>query len=130
MKLRLVIWTVVGIVVVAFGIFILLAGKAGQSKRVTLNDLKRQLTRTEQAVNDLTAKLAQAKAVPLPPPQSELLGKAEENLNRARELLQEAKGSNERALVEKTLREIHQLIRQCRRFIREAKKPNVSGGKG
>lgn len=127
MKLRLIIWTVVGIIALAFVIFILFSGRAGRSKRVTIEDLKRQLTRTEQTANELTAKLNQTKAVPLPSTQSEILGKAEKDLNQAKELLQEVKGKSDRALVEKKLREIHQLLRQARRLIRQATKPNIKG---
>ncbi|NPV13832.1 hypothetical protein HPY86_02740 [candidate division WOR-3 bacterium] len=123
MKLRVVVWLVVGIVVVIGVLFLILTGKSTRSKKVTLEDLKRQATRTETTVNELTARLAQAKAVPLPPEKKQLLSEVENNLNQARELVHKTKNSTNLREAEEALRKAHRLIRQSRRLLREATNP-------
>ncbi len=123
MKLRAVIWTVVGIVVVVLTLFILLTGRAGRSKRITLQDLKRQASRSEKTINKLYTEINQAKAVPLTPMQSQLLTEAENNLKKAEELLNRVREGTEVAAVNKNLQEVHDLIGKTRRIIRRATKP-------
>ncbi|MEO0004463.1 MAG: hypothetical protein ABIK47_04855 [candidate division WOR-3 bacterium] len=122
MKLRFIIWAVVGVVVVAGVIFLVLSGKTPQ-KKVTINDLRLQIERDEKTINELTAKLAQARAVPLPPANAELLSQAETNLNDARTLIEKAKQSENIRDVEANLREAHSLLTKCRRLLRAATKP-------
>ncbi|GEM_PF-891796 len=120
MKLRVVVWLIVGIIVVIGTLFLLLTGKSSRGKKVTLEDLKRQAARTETTVNDLTARLAQAKAIPLPPEKSRYINEIENNLTQARELVAKTKTSTGIREAEESLRKAHRLIRQSRRMLREA----------
>ncbi|MCL6466385.1 MAG: hypothetical protein K6T77_06505 [candidate division WOR-3 bacterium] len=123
MKLRVVVWLIVGIVVVIGSLFLVLTGKSSRGKKVTIEDLKRQAARTETTVNALTARLAQAKAIPLPPEKSRYIAEIENNLTQARELVEKTKNSTGIREAEESLRKAHRLIRQTRRLLREATSP-------
>ncbi len=127
MKGRIILWSVVGVLVIAGVLFILLTGKSTRRNQVTIDDLKRQAARTETSINELTAKLAQAKAVPLPAEKVQMLTEAEQKLNQARTLLAEVKNATEPGKANETLRNVHRVIRQVRRRLREATKPKPAG---
>jgi uncharacterized membrane-anchored protein YhcB (DUF1043 family) len=122
-KLRVVVWLIVGIIVVIGTLFLLLTGKSSRGKKVTLEDLKRQAARTETTVNELTARLAQAKAIPLPPEKIRYITEIENNLTQVRELVAKTKNSTGIREAEESLRKAHRLIRQSRRMLREATNP-------
>lgn len=124
MKLRVIIWTVVGILVIAGTIFIITGSRASQ-RRITLKELKLQAERTEAGINQLAARLAQAKAVPLSPEASQRLDSVETLLNTARTLLEQAKTENEPRAVEEKLRTIHRMLTRARRQIRIATRPQL-----
>ncbi|MGQ9678266.1 MAG: hypothetical protein ACUVUD_03185 [bacterium] len=123
MKLRVAVWLVVGIILIIGVLFLVLTGKSSQRKKVTLEDLKRQATRTESSINALTGRLAQAKAIPLPPEKTPLLTENENILNRAREMVQKAKNSSDFRTAFESLREAHRLIRKSRRLLHKATTP-------
>lgn len=125
MKLRIIIWTVVGILVIAGIIFIIAGGKSTQ-RRITLKEIKLQTERTEASLNQVTARLAQAKAVPLSPEAASSLNAAESLLTQARTLLEETKSETEPKTAEEKLRIIHRLLTRARRLIRNATKPQVT----
>lgn len=122
MKMRFIVWAVVGVTVVVGAIFLVLSGRTRQ-KKVTLSDLRFQIQRDEETINELTAKLAQARAVPLPPANAELLNQAEKKLNDARTLIEKAKQSENIRDVDENLKAAHLLMSQCRRLLRAATKP-------
>ncbi len=123
MKLRIIVWTIVGIVVIAGVLFLVLTGKGTKGGKISLDDLKRQAERSQASVNKLTGQLMQAKATPLPAEKNRLLEEAEEKLNQARSLLESVKNSSNLRQAESELREAHRLIRQCRRLLYQATKP-------
>ncbi len=122
MKLRVIIWIVVGIIVVAGVIFLVITGKSPRAKKISLDDLKRQAERSTNSINKLTARLMEAKATPLPPEKSQLVAEVEKNLNEARSLLDAVKNSSDLKQAEKDLRSAHRLIRQSRRLLQQLTK--------
>ncbi len=126
MKLRVIIWIIVGIIAVAGVLFLLLSGKT-QQKKVTINDLRFQIQRDEEKINELTAQLAQARAVPLPPNNAQLVNEAETNLNEAHTLLETAKQSENLRDIEANLKEVHLRMTKCRRLLRAATRRKSTG---
>lgn len=122
MKLRIVIWTVVGILVVIGAIF-LLAGRKSYQRRITLKELRLQTERTEKNINQVSARLAQARAIPLTPEAARSLNTAESLLNQTRTLIESAKSSTDPKIVEQNLRTIHRLLTRTRHLIRNATRP-------
>jgi flagellar basal body-associated protein FliL len=126
MKIRVIIWIVVAIVVVAGAFFLILTGKSRRTK-VTIEDLKFQIQRDEETINELAAKLAQARAVPLPPANTQILNEAEARLNEARAQLEKAKQSDNIRTIEENLKQAHSFMTKCRRLLRAATKPRPGG---
>jgi tRNA/tmRNA/rRNA uracil-C5-methylase (TrmA/RlmC/RlmD family) len=122
MKLRIIIWTVVGILVVAGIIFLIFGGK-NPRQRVTLKELKWQTERTEKSINELFGQLAQAKAIPLPGTAAQSLNTAESLLNQSRTIIEQTKKDNDLKTIEQNLRTVHRLLTKTRRIIREATRP-------
>lgn len=120
MKLRVVVWSIAGIIVIIGVLFLVLTGKSSRRQKVTLEDLKRQATRTESSINKLTAQLAQAKAIPLPQEKMPLISEAENALTQARELVQKTKTSSDLQTASESLRKAHRLIRKLRRLLHSA----------
>ncbi len=128
MKTRVVIWTIIAILVVAGTLFLLLTARKTQRKIVTIKDLQYQTQRTEKNINDLFAKLAQARAVPLPSASSELITQAEAYLTQARDLIETNKQTNDIKTMENNLRLAHRLLTKTRRLIRSATRPKPLPG--
>ncbi|MGB9742470.1 MAG: hypothetical protein ACP5JB_03775 [candidate division WOR-3 bacterium] len=122
MKLRIVIWTIVGILVVAMLLFLLLGGK-GTQRRITLKELHLQTERTEKSINELSGRLAQARAIPLSPDAVSALRAAESLLTQARTLMEKAKTGTDPKTVEQHLRTVHRLLTRTRRLLRDATRP-------
>lgn len=125
MKLRVVVWLIVGIIVIIGILFLVLTGKSSRRQKVTLEDLKRQATRMESSINKLTAQLAQAKAIPLPQEKMPLISEAENTLSQARELVQKTKITSDLQTARESLREAHRLIRKLRRLLHRATTPKL-----
>jgi C4-dicarboxylate-specific signal transduction histidine kinase len=122
MKLRIIIWTVVGILVIAAVLFLLFGGK-GTQRRITLKELQLQVERTEENINELTGRLAQARAIPLSPAAVSSLNTAESLLNQARTLIENTRTSTDPKTVDQNLRTVHRLLTRSRRLIRDATRP-------
>ncbi len=125
MKLRIIIWTAVGILVIA-GVIFIIAGSKSIPRRITVKEIRLQTERTESSLNQVTARLAQAKAVPLTPEAASSLNTAESLLSQARTMLAEVKSDNDPKTAEGKLRIIHRLLTRTRRLIRNAAKPQVT----
>jgi len=130
-KIRVIIWTITAILVVVGTLFLLLGGKRTQRKIITFKDLQYQTQRTEQNINELFARLAQARAVPLPPGSSQLITEAEAQLNQARDLIEKNKQTTDIKTMGKNLRLAHRLLTKTRRLLRTATRPKpLIGGPG
>lgn len=123
MKLRIIIWSIVGIVVIIGVLFLVLTGKNTRRVRVTLDDLKREAAKIERSINELNGRLAQARAVPLPPEKNAALSQVESHLNQTQKLIENVKNSTDVRTANDALRQAHRLIRKCRRLLREATTP-------
>ncbi|MGQ9707342.1 MAG: hypothetical protein ACUVUR_00500 [bacterium] len=126
MNIRVVVWTIVGVVVVTGAIFLFITGKR-RPTRVTVENLRFQIQRDEQSINQLSAQLAQARAVPLPQTNTQLLNQAAVHLEEARLRLEEAKRSDDIRKIEESLKQAHLSMSKCRRLLRSATRPKPAG---
>ncbi|MEO0079287.1 MAG: hypothetical protein ABIK44_01235 [candidate division WOR-3 bacterium] len=125
MKTRILVWAIIGLLVVATVIFLFVSPK--RAVRVTLEELKRGATQSENRLNRLLTELTAAKTGPFAPANAELLSRAEAMLGEARQLIEKVKMASDIREASDNLAKANKLITKARRVLREASRPPKPG---
>jgi len=123
LKGRVLVWTIVGIIVVAGVIFILSKPRGPNAQKMTTEDLKRGISQSEVQLNRLSARLVAAHSTVTPSANAAKAEEADKLLSEARSKLTQLKQVADLKQGEAQLREVKQTIRRARRALELALGP-------
>jgi hypothetical protein len=125
LKSRIIVWSIVGVLVVAAVVFLLARPRLPQTPRMTAERLQKSADRTELQVNRLAARLVAARNVPPPGLDQARAIEADRLLTEARSKLGEARQSSDVKQGEALLRNVKVVLRKARRELELASKGAV-----
>lgn len=117
MKSRVIIWSVVGIFVIAGVVFVLSKPKTPGAARLTPERLNNAVSQTEVQVNRLSGRLVAARSAGQPLAQPAKADEADRLLTEAREKLAQLKQVTDLKQGEAQLRAVKKAVREARRAL-------------
>ena len=117
MKSRVIIWSVVGIFVIAGVVFVLSKPKTPGAARLTPERLNNAVSQTEVQVNRLSGRLVAARSAGQPLAQPAKADEADRLLTEAREKLAQLKQVTDLKQGEAQLRAVKTAVREARRAL-------------
>ena len=130
MKTRVVVWTVVGILVVAGIIFLVVTSRKAPHVRMDLDSVKAQAVRALDKLGRLEEEVVQAKAaMPSGSDPARQFADADSLLAKTRAGLEQVEGLEGTNEAYEQLRKAKELMREARRAVKLAVKPQRRAGR-